>query len=76
MDMAKVRKALRRDLFKDLIEQLAVGPVLALKTAGTLPEKPDGVASWWVNELHPTPREFRRIAEHKFIPELKKAITT
>ncbi|RYE02012.1 MAG: SGNH/GDSL hydrolase family protein [Sphingobacteriales bacterium] len=87
MDMAKVPKALRRDLFKDLIEQLhglhqaladdqAVGPVLALKTAGTLPEKPDGVASWWANELHPTPRGFRRIADQKFIPELKKTITT
>lgn len=87
MVTAQAPKELRRDLFKDLIEQLqgmhkalakdkSVGQVLALKTAGTLPEAPDEAESWWANELHPSMKGFQLIADKKFIPELKKFITT
>lgn len=83
MDAAKVPKKLRRDLFKDLIAQLhdmhqalakdaALAPVVAIRTAGTLPEKADEAGSWWANELHPSVRGFQLIADTKFVPELKK----
>jgi hypothetical protein len=82
MDKAKVPKALRRELFKDLMQRLraaqlalarnkaAYGKVVAIASAGTLPED----ASWWANELHPTPAGFKRLAQKAFVPALKKAI--
>ena len=72
MDQCRVPSGLRRGLFADLVDQLglmqdklaqdqSLGPVEALKTAGTLP--PDG----WANELHPTPAGFRLLGETKFL---------
>jgi hypothetical protein len=70
MDRAKVPKALRRDLFRALVDRLreaqlglkkdkALGPVVALRSAGTMPDEPEGQERWWANELHPTPEGFR-----------------
>jgi hypothetical protein len=83
MDAAKVPAALRRPLFKKLIRRLYaeqemltgdnnLGPLLPLRTEGTLPENaPD---QWWANELHPTPRGFNLLAEKVFVPALKKIV--
>lgn len=83
MDRAKVPKALRRDLFRALLDRLrvaqlalkkdkALGPLVAIATAGTMPEDVASVDRWWANELHPTPRGFRRITQKKFLPALAK----
>jgi hypothetical protein len=83
MDKAKVPKALRRDLLKDLMKRLrdaqlvlakekALGPIVAIASAGTMPE--DDNEKWWANELHPTPAGFRLLAKKAFIPAMKKAI--
>lgn len=85
MDAAKVPKGLRRDLFKDLVQQLhamhqdlsrdpALGRIIPIQSAGTLPENPDKKDSWWANELHPTIRGFQLLADTKFVPELKKIL--
>ena len=83
MDIAKVPKDLRRPLFKDLLIRLrkaqlelvkhkTLGPIVAVASAGTLPESdPD---SWWANELHPTPNGFKLLANSAFRAPLKKAI--
>jgi hypothetical protein len=90
MDLAKVPRdmALRRDLFRTLIASLrtaqlalakdkALGPgrLVAIKSAGTMPEPSDPTAQnddqWWANELHPTPKGFRLLAAKAFIPALK-----
>lgn len=74
MDFAKVQPALRRDLFKALVTLLGdaqqelstqggLGPIVAVRTAGELPEA--GPTGWWANELHPTPKGFRRIAQNR-----------
>jgi len=71
MDLAKVRPAIQRELFTFLIDELGraqallaqepgLGPVIAVGTAGALPDT-DGGKSWWANELHPTPAGFRRL---------------
>lgn len=83
MDKAKVPKALRRDLFKDLLARLrqaqlalakeqGLGPLVAIASAGTMPDDPTGVDRWWANELHPTPAGFRLLARKAFIPAMKK----
>lgn len=83
MDRAKVPKALRRDLFKDLLKRLrkaqlalkhdkALGSIVAVASAGTLPEPDSGHEQWWANELHPTPAGFKRLAHKAFVPELRK----
>lgn len=74
MDVAKVQAQLRRDLFKTLVTELgeaqdslakdsSLGPIIAVRTAGELPET--GATRWWANELHPTPRGFQRIARNR-----------
>jgi hypothetical protein len=66
MEKAQVPEKLRRALFMNLIERLreaqlaligapGIGPAVAVKTAGTLPED----KSAWVNELHPKPAGFK-----------------
>lgn len=83
MDHAKVPKALRRDLFRALIDRLhlaqvalkkekALGPLVAIASAGTMPEDAASIDRWWANELHPTPRGFRHITQKKFLPALAK----
>lgn len=85
MEAAKVPKALRRPLFKALVQALhemqqslaadpALGEVIALRSAGTLPDKPSEVQDWWANELHPTPAGFKRLAEVVFVPALRGRI--
>ena len=82
MDRAKVPEDLRRDFFKDLLNRLheaqlrlgedaSLGPLIAIKSAGTMPELDSGVDQWWADELHPTPKGFKLIAKKAFIPELK-----
>jgi hypothetical protein len=81
MAKAQVPVALRRDLFRDLINQLrdaqlelakdtTLGPVFVAKTAGTLPEN----KYVWANELHPTPEGFRKIASGPLLQALKAAL--
>lgn len=81
MDAAQVPEPLRRALFRALIERLkarqlamaaepALGVLVAM-TAGVLPERD---ASWWANELHPTPAGFRRLARQAVLPALHQAI--
>lgn len=83
MAKAKVPKSLQRDLFKDLLDQLrkaqlilkketALGTLIAVKSAGTMPEPEEGNDQWWANELHPTPAGFKLLAKKAFVPELKK----
>jgi hypothetical protein len=83
MVASKVPKGLRRDLFKDLITQLGaaqralakekpMGRLVAIATAGTLPEQPASVNRWWANELHPTPEGFKKLVDDAFLPALKK----
>jgi lysophospholipase L1-like esterase len=68
-EKAKVPENLRKELFQSLISRLNVaqvglskdktlGPLVAVRTAGTLPDD----TSWWANELHPTPAGFKRLA--------------
>ena len=83
MDAAKVPPPLRRPLFKDLLvrlhsgqlalrEEAKLGTLVAVLTAGTLPEPAQGIEQWWANELHPTPAGFRRLARERFMPEIGK----
>ena len=83
MDIAKVPLPLRRDLFKDLLSALhdgqvqlakepGLGTLVPVQTAGELPET--GVARWWANELHPTPRGFARIARNRLLEPLGTAL--
>lgn len=69
MDKAKVPKAVRRNLFKDLLKRLldaqieltkekTLGPIVALASAGTMPDDEENIEQWWANELHPTPKGF------------------
>lgn len=85
MEKARVPAALRRPLFKLLINELhkaqqqlandhRLGPLVALKSAGTLPETGDVVQQWWANELHPTPRGFNLLAEQVFVPALEQVL--
>lgn len=86
MDKAKVPKALRRDVFKDLVARLraaqlalakekSLGPIVAIASAGTMPEDDGTKDQWWANELHPTPQGFKLLAKKAFIPAVKKVIT-
>lgn len=86
MDRAKVPKALRRDVFKDLVTRLRVaqmalakekgfGQIVPIASAGTMPEDDGTKDQWWANELHPTPKGFKLLAKRAFIPALKKVIT-
>jgi len=83
MDKARVPQALRRPLFKDLLERLreaqvelateaAMAPMMAIKSAGTMPDDPGNIDKWWENELHPTMRGFKRLVAQAFAPELRK----
>lgn len=83
MDKAKVPKELRRDLFADLLNRLrdaqltlkkenAMGSLIAIRSAGTMPGDKDVNEKWWANELHPTPAGFKFLAKKAFVPELKK----
>lgn len=86
MDFAQVPMIpveLRRNLFKDLVvrlhtEQLALaqepglGRLIPIESAGTMPDGPNEVDRWWVNELHPTPKGFKLLARQAFVPALKK----
>src|SRR5262249_28585073 len=85
MAKAKVPKGLRRALFQNLIDSLraaqlalpkdkSLGALIALKSAGTMPDGPDVVDQWWANELHPTPPGFKLIANKVFVPALKKLV--
>lgn len=79
MDKALVPNKLRRPLFKELIKRLGeaqlaltkepgLGPIVAVQSAGTLPDD----KSSWANELHPKPSEFRRLARKALLPEIKR----
>lgn len=79
MDKAQVPDVLRRTLFRDLIERLraaqlalisepGIGPAVAVKTAGTLPDD----KSAWANELHPKPAGFKRLVTKALLPQIKK----
>ena len=80
MDKARIPKALRRDLFADLLmrlnsvqKQLAqssatLGKIVPVLTAGTLPDKDD----IWANELHLKPTAFDTMVKQAWIPALKK----
>lgn len=83
MEKAKVPKALRRDLFKELLDRLRVeqlilkkdktlGALIAIRSAGTMPDGDDVKETWWANELHPTPAGFKLLVTKAFVPELKK----
>lgn len=85
MDAARVPETLRRDLFKDLMRCLheaqialaaepGLGPIVVIKSSGTLQEDPEQVDSWWANELHPTIKGFRRLARYAFIPAMKTVL--
>lgn len=85
MDIAKVQGTqLRRDIFKSLITALGdaqddlalkggLGAIIAVQTAGELPET--GQEGWWANELHPTPKGFRRIAQNRLFPPLELVLS-
>jgi hypothetical protein len=86
MDRAKVPKGLRRPLLKDLLKQLrkaqlalakeqALGPLVAIASAGTMPDDDGNKDQWWANELHPTPAGFKLLAKKAFTPALQQAIT-
>lgn len=81
MTKAKVPDGVSRDLFRDIIDRFghtmrtlaqdpALGPVVFVQTAGTLPEDEQ---SYWANELHPTPEGFAILVEQAFMPALKQA---
>lgn len=83
MDRAQVPPALRRPLFRALLDRLrkgqlalkkdkALGALVAVKTTGTLPDGDAAVQQWWANELHPTPAGFKLLAKKAFVPALKK----
>jgi len=83
MAAARVPEHLRRPLFKRLLRRLyaeqemltgdaSLGPLVPLRSAGTLPE--DSPERWWANELHPTPRGFNLLADKVFVPALKKIL--
>lgn len=82
MDKAKVPKALRRDLFRGLLDQLRAAQlvlkkekslgVIAVRSAGTLPDGDAVKDQWWANELHPTPAGFKLLVKKAFAPELRK----
>jgi len=85
MEKARVPAPLRRPLFKLLINQLhqaqqslaadqRLGPLMVLKSAGTLPKKGDTAHQWWANELHPTARGFNLLADKVFVPALEKVL--
>lgn len=85
MDKAKVPKALRRDVFKSLVQLLrkaqislgkekGLGPFVAIESAGTMPDESTDKDRWWANELHPTPAGFRLLAQKAFIPALQKVL--
>ena len=89
MDKAKVPKdaKLRRDIFRELLDQLRVaqlalkkekslGTLVAVRSAGTMPDEPTGFERWWANELHPTPQGFKLLANRAFVPELKKFLVS
>lgn len=83
MEAARVPEQLRRPLFKRLVRRLyaeqemltgdaSLGPLMPLRSAGTLPE--GSPERWWANELHPTPRGFNLLADKVFVPALKKIL--
>lgn len=85
MDIAQVPLQFRRDLFKGLIRRLhlaqqalatepGLGPVIAVETAGELPDGEGEKKKWWANELHPTPKGFARLAENRLLPALQGAL--
>ena len=60
MDVAKLPVDLRREVFKELLKRLAdaqlslkqekpMGIVVAVASAGTMPEKAEGKEQWWAN---------------------------
>ena len=77
MDNAHVPKALRHELFADILgrlntcqQQLAntdLGKVVPIRTAGTLPDKADV----WANELHLKPGAFDQMVRNAWIPALR-----
>lgn len=82
MERAGVHPQLRKELFRDLINQLkaaqlqlasdaTLGPVYVALTAGQLPDSMDA----WANEMHPTPAGFRLLARNAFEPELARVPT-
>ena len=87
MVKAKVPARFRRQLFIELLKRLneaqlalkaepAMGPVVVILSAGTMPDNPVGAERWWANELHPTPEGFHLIANKAFVPELAKIFLT
>jgi hypothetical protein len=85
MDFAKVPKALRKDLLKDLLlnlrtaqlalaDEAQVGQLIAIESGGTMPDDPAQIEQWWANELHPTMKGWKLLAKKAFIPAIKNAI--
>lgn len=86
MVKAKVPARFRHQLFVELVRLLhkgqldlkaepAMGPIVVILSAGTMPDNPVGAERWWANELHPTPEGFHLIATKAFVPELAKIFT-
>lgn len=87
MDKAKVKKddQFRHDLLIDLLDKLrkaqlalgreaGIGKLVAIKSAGTLPEDPGQKGTWWDNELHPTPAGFDLLVKDSFARTIKKEL--
>jgi hypothetical protein len=85
MDAARVPEPLRRDLFRHMLDRLheaqnalaaesGIGPVVVIRSAGTLPDSAADSDTWWANELHPTIKGFRRLARKVFIPAMKPVL--
>ena len=55
-----------------LAKEKALGAIVAIASAGTMPDDPGTVDRWWANELHPTPAGFKLLAKSAFIPAMKK----
>lgn len=75
-DNVVLRRALLHDLLdrlhdrqQDLVSDPGTGPLLAIKTAGTLPDSLDV----WANELHLTPDGFREMVKLAWMPVLGAA---
>lgn len=83
MEKAGVPEGLRRALFRHIVDRLheeqaelatiaKLGPLVAIKTSGTLPEH----TRCWANELHPTREGFRMIATKAIVPTLRRIMET
>jgi hypothetical protein len=57
-----------------LAAESGIGPVVVIRSAGTLPDSVADRETWWANELHPTIKGFRMLARKVFIPAMKPVL--